>query len=124
MNATANDEFISLRNEKGIVIATILGGKFQEEKRILATLKRLGDVIDSHKKVRLVLDLTTVEYLSSAGLGRLVALLKKAMAGGGYLYLAGLRAEIQELFEVMRLNQIFRIFPAVPEALAAFENAG
>ena len=117
---TINDEFISFENHDGVVVATIIGGTFQEEKRILATLKKLGEVIDAKQGVRLVLDISSVEYLSSAGLGRLVALLKKAMAGGGSLHLAGLRPEIQELFEVMRLTQIFKLFPDVDQARCAF----
>ncbi len=119
MGPTTNEEYITLRQEEGVVVATILGGSFQDEKKILATLKRLGDVIDSHKKVRLVLDMASVEYLSSAGLGRLVALLKKTLAGGGIMHLAGVRAEIHELFEVMRLTQIFRLYPDVEQAKRA-----
>ena len=122
MSSTINDEFLTLSNDDGIVTATIHGGTFQEEKRILATLKNLGDVIESKEKVRLVLDMSSVDYLSSAGLGRLVALLKKAMNGGGCLHLAGLRPEIKELFEVMRLTQIFQLFDDADGAFKAFDG--
>jgi len=118
--STTGDENITLKNEGGVVVATITGGSFHEEKQILGTLERLGKVIDSRSNVQMVLDLQHVEYLSSAGLGRLVALLKKAMAGGGMMTLANVQPEIQELFEVMRLDQIFKIYDTIEEGTAAF----
>lgn len=120
MSTTAGDDTISLRNEGNVVVATIKGGSFHEEKQILATLERLGEIIDSRKNVRMVLDLATVEYLSSAGLGRLVALLKKSMSGGGCMHLAAVQKDILELFDVMRLSQIFKIYDDVPAGVAAF----
>lgn len=122
MGNSPGDEYLQLKNDGGVVIATIQGGNFQEERRILTTLKKLGEVIDSHENVRLVLDMSSVEYLSSAGLGRLVALLKKATNGGGSMYIAGLRPEIEELFEVMRLSQIFQLFPTPDDARDAFQS--
>ncbi|MCA8961509.1 MAG: STAS domain-containing protein [Planctomycetes bacterium] len=120
MGTAAGDDTITLTTRGKVVVATIKGGSFHEEKQILATLERLGQIIDSRKNVKMVVDLETVEYLSSAGLGRLVALLKKAMAGGGKVHLANLQSEIQELFDVMRLTQIFSIYPDVDTAAEAF----
>ena len=116
------DELIRLRSDGGAVVAQVVNGTFREERNILAALERLGNIIDSRKNVYIVLDMENVEYLSSAGLGRLVALLKKAMAGGGCLHLAALRDEIRELFDVMRLGQIFKMFDDVESAIAAFEQ--
>jgi len=121
MGTTAGDDNITLTTQGGAVVASIKGGSFHEEKQILATLDRLGQIIDDRENVRMAIDLKTVEYLSSAGLGRLVALLKKAMAGGGKIHLAALQPDISELFEVMRLTQIFNIFETVDDACAAFE---
>ena len=121
MSDTAQDELIKLRNEGGVVVAKVVNGTFREEKKILSALERLGGIIDSRSKVHMVLDMENVEYLSSAGLGRLVALLKKSKAGGGCLHLAAMSKEIHELFEVMRLGQIFKIFDAVDQAVAEFD---
>ena len=118
--STIQDELIELRNEGPVVIAEFVKGSFRDEKQILVTLEKLGGVIDSREKVQMVLDMSKIEYLSSAGLGRIVSLLKKAMSGGGCLHLAQLAEPIQELFEVMRLTQIFKIFPSVDEAVEAF----
>ncbi len=123
MATTDNDSMISLRNEGAVVVAAFNSGSFHEEKQILATLERLGGVIDSRENVKMVLDLAKVESLSSAGLGRLVALLKKAVRGGGTLCLASLRDEIRELFDVMRLTQIFKLFPTTEDAVTALQSS-
>jgi anti-anti-sigma factor len=93
---------------------------FHEEKVILATLEKLGAAIDARNNVQMVVDMSTVEYLSSAGLGRLVGLLKKAVTGGGAVHFACLRPEIRELFEVMQLTKILKLFPTVEAAVAAY----
>ena len=118
--STINDELIELRTEGSVVVAEFIKGSFKDEKQILATLEKLGGVIDSRQNVQMVVDMSKIEYLSSAGLGRMVSLLKKAMAGGGCLHLASLNEPIQELFEVMRLTQIFKIYPDVAAACADF----
>ncbi|MFN0060817.1 MAG: STAS domain-containing protein [Planctomycetota bacterium] len=120
MGTKSGDETISLRTQGTVVIATVHGGCFHEEKAILATLEKLGQVIDTRKHVQMVLDMSTISYLSSAGLGRLVALLKKSMAGGGCIHLANVQPEIRELFDVMRLNKIFKVFQSVDEAVKSF----
>lgn len=114
-----HDETIELRTEGPVVVASFVKGRFQDEKQILSTLERLGKIIDSRKNVRMILDMEQIQYLSSAGLGRLVSLLKKAMSGGGFMHLARLRPEIRELFDVMRLTQIFKIFETVEAGVTA-----
>lgn len=113
----SNDDMIALRTEGPVVVASFVKGSFQDEKQILAILEKLGQIIESREKVRMILDMEQIQYLSSAGLGRLVALLKKAMSGGGFLHLACMRSEIRELFDVMRLSQIFKIFDTVEEGI-------
>ncbi len=121
MSSSIQDSMVLLEHEGGVVVAKFNKGSFHEEKEVLSTLDKLGSIIEQREKVRMVLNLEKVEYLSSAGLGRLVALLKKAIGGGGNLFLVGLSNEIRELFDVMRLTQIFKIFSSVEDAMQAFE---
>ncbi len=58
---------------------------------------------------RIVLKLGNVTYMSSAGLGVLIALHKKMQAAGGCLVLCDLRPAVQELITVTRLNNLFTI---------------
>ncbi len=108
----------------GVVVISFERGRFREENEILVTLESLSQHIASKQNPRILLDMSTVEYLSSAGLGQLVGLLKKTKANGGQFKLCSLQDAISELFEVMRLHMIFEIHPAVEDALEAFRKEG
>jgi anti-sigma B factor antagonist len=80
---------------------------------------------------KLVLDLSGVDYMSSAGLRVLMLARKQAKAQGGTLVVAGLQPVVQEIFEISRFTVVFDIFATVrdalggisPPALAAFDAA-
>ncbi len=122
--STQNDEIITLHSQAGIVVASITRGAFRDENGVLGALEKLGQAMEDRNNLRMVLDLSVVEYMSSAGLGRLVACLKKARAGGGDLVLARVRSEIHELLDLMKLTQIFKIVPTVEAGVAALGVAG
>ncbi len=65
---------------------------------------------------KLVLNLTNVDYIDSAGLGVLVALLKRIKKEQGVLRIAGLKPNILKIFQLTRLNQIFDIFNTEEQA--------
>jgi len=60
--------------------------------------------------VTLILDLTELKYISSAGLGSTVRLAKKLDGLGGSLVLCGLTGLVREVFEVTNLLPLFRVF--------------
>jgi anti-sigma B factor antagonist len=78
----------------------------------------LNRMIDKKPK-QLVVDLSRVTYIDSAGLAALIEGMQKIEAYGGKLALAGLQETVRSIFEIARLDQVFRIFPDVDAALAA-----
>ena len=79
----------------------------------------------------LVLDLSGVDYISSAGLLALMLASKQVTAQGGTLVIAGLQPFVKEVFEVSRFSTLLDIAPSTraalarisPAALAAFDAA-
>jgi anti-anti-sigma factor len=67
---------------------------------------------------QLVLDLSGVDYISSAGLRVLMLARKQAKAQGGTLLVAGLTPVVKEIFEISRFTVVFEVFPSVRDALA------
>jgi anti-anti-sigma factor len=57
-------------------------------------------------------DLTGLEYISSAGLGVLLKTHKRLLGRGGKVCLIGLRPAIRDIFTYSGLDQIFEIAPA------------
>jgi anti-sigma B factor antagonist len=82
---------------------------------LTAALNRMID----KKPRQLVVDLSRVTYIDSAGLAALIEGMQKIEAYGGKLALAGLQETVRSIFEIARLDQVFRIFPDVDAALAA-----
>lgn len=117
---TTKEGLLSSQVIDGVAVIAFNRGKIRDEREILKTLESLGRYIESKSKLNIVLDLSSVEYLSSAGLGHLVGLLKKARTRESTLKLCALREPILELFEVMKLTKIFDILPGVREAISSF----
>lgn len=69
-------------------------------------------------KDKLLLDLSQLDYISSAGLRVLMLAARQAKAQGGTVVVAGLGTVVREIFEISRFNLVFRVFESVPLALA------
>ena len=74
--------------------------------------------VDNHDK--LLLNFSSVDFLSSAALGKLITLDKKMKAHGGTLKLSNIRPEIYEVFSITKLDRLFDIREDEADALAAF----
>lgn len=89
-----------------------------------ATIQELGqelfNLVEEENRNKLLLNFTTVEFLSSAALGKLITLDKKVKAHGGKLKLTNIRPEIYEVFAITKLNKLFDIKDDEADALAAF----
>ncbi|GLI91022.1 STAS domain-containing protein [Methylocystis echinoides] len=68
---------------------------------------------------RLVVDLSSVTFIDSSGLGALLSGYKNATQRGGALILSGPQPRVRAMFELTRLNRVFEIYPRLPEALAS-----
>ena len=90
----------------------------------MAVIDRLGkelfDLTDKHKKQKLVLDFSNVQFLASRTLGILLSLHKKSRAIQGQTVLCGVGPVLKKVFTVTSLDAIFQFFPDQTTALAHF----
>ncbi len=83
----------------------------------------------SQSKTALILDLSELEYISSAGLRSLMIVSKAAKGEGKAFGIAALRPLVLEIFTISKFNLVFPLFDTVrdaikkqaPDALAAFD---
>jgi len=66
-----------------------------------------------------VVDLSGLEYVSSAGLRCFMLAAKQAGTQGGKIVLAALRPVVAEIFQISRFDMVFELHPSVRAALAA-----
>ncbi len=69
---------------------------------------------------RVLIDFTDTGYIDSSGLGALVSLGKRIREHGGELRLAGLNEDLRTLFELTRLDTLFRLHDSSDDAREGF----
>ena len=85
----------------------------------------------AHDGGAIVLDLSQLEYVSSAGLRCFMLASRQAKAQHGRIFVAALQPMVSEIFQISHFNLVFQVFPTVkeaigavsPEASTAFEKA-
>src|SRR6266550_3709544 len=101
---TARPTIISLEGEIDLHVSP----------RIAATL--IAAV--KEKPRNLIVDLAKVSYIDSSGLAVLIEAMQSVEKYRGKFALAALQENVKPIFEIARLDQVFRIFPDVDSALS------
>ncbi len=98
--------------------ADVLPLKGEVDLHVSPTVAALLNEMIEKKPKRLVVDLSDVSYIDSAGLAALIEAMQKVDGYGGKFMLAGLQETVRSIFEISRLDQVFQIFPDADTALA------
>ena len=69
---------------------------------------------------KIVVDLSSCEFIDSTFLGGLVVSLKKLTALDGDLRLVGFQPAVHSMFELTRMYRVFESFKSVDEAIKSF----
>ncbi len=69
---------------------------------------------------KLVLDLKSVSYMDSSGIGELVGTFTTVKNAGGELKLANLTSKIKDIMQLTALITVFEVFDSVEDAVNSF----
>jgi anti-sigma B factor antagonist len=89
------------------------------------TFEQLEEVIAENlagKRNRIVVDLSGVNYISSAGAGVFIWALSEAQGAGGNMVLLKPTQPVMEVFKLLGLDQVFRISHDRAAALGMFSG--
>jgi len=103
-----------------VTVVRFLDRKILDETSIQELGQELFQLIEVDDRKKLLLNFSSVEFLSSAALGKLITLERKAKSHAGVLKLCHIRPEIYEVFAITKLNKLFDIKEDEADALAAF----
>jgi anti-sigma B factor antagonist len=106
-------------HKDGVVIFAVNG------RLDLASGAKLKEKIKEHTDQQLVnihLNLSSVEFINSSGLGALVSIMKEIRLLKGRLTLSNLAGYVQEIFDITQLSHIFEIFTTEEEALQSYQS--
>jgi anti-sigma B factor antagonist len=110
---------LEIRNRGDVFIVHCQGRiVYRDEAAILARV--VGEVLQQAKK--LVLDLSGVTSIDSAGIGELALLQTWSQARNGNLKCAGASPLVAELLELTNLDSVLEIYPTVDAALESIRE--
>jgi anti-sigma B factor antagonist len=111
------DNFSVNQSVRGDVAVVSISGRVDSLSTI--TLEsELTKVMKEHKKI--VLDMKSVEYVSSAGVRVIMKILQSTQRSGGGVKLASLSKTVSEVLENVGVTQFVKTFSSVDEAVASF----
>lgn len=102
------------------------------------TMVALGGYLDAHTapdfeatiqekidadRVRIVVDCSGLEYISSAGLGVFMGFIEDLRDAGGDLKICGLIPKVREVFELLGFDALFEIYDDRAGAAGSFSRA-
>ena len=73
----------------------------------------------AHDGGAIVLDLSALEYVSSAGLRCFMLASRQAKAQHGRIIVAALQPMVAEIFQISHFNLVFQVFPTLRDAMAS-----
>ena len=110
---------IIMQKQRDVAVVSLLNKRMLDESNIRALHEELVELVEERGASKMVLDLSGVEYLSSAVLGKLISLLKIVKKHGGKLYICNVHPNVAEIFEITQLDQVIGIEPGISEAVEA-----
>jgi anti-sigma B factor antagonist len=106
-----------VHNEGEVLVVDVDGQLIVGNRQELKT--RILEELENGSRKFLV-DFSSTAYIDSSGLGVLVSLSKKVREQGGELRLSSLNPDLKTLFELTKLDSLFRIHASRQEGLSAF----
>src|SRR6202049_4392375 len=102
-----------------VTVVKFIDKKILDEQNIQIIGEQLFDLVDNQGKRKILLNFGNVEFLSSAALGKLITLNKKVQTSGGKMIMCRIAKEIMEVFEITKLDKLFKIQKDEQAALQA-----
>ncbi len=109
---------VTVNYDGDVVIVKIDREKILEEKDIQDLEDTLMPLLEENNPLKMVVDFSKVEYLSSSVLGLLIRLNNTIKDQGGYMSLCNISSRIFGIFKITRLDKVFSLFENIEEAVA------
>ena len=82
--------------------------------------QEFSHIINDLYAVKLIVNFEKVKYMSSAVLGKLITLNKMVAAEKGKLKFCCIHPSVMEIFKIMKLDKLFKIFESEEKAVESF----
>jgi anti-sigma B factor antagonist len=111
---------LKLTDNKDVKIVEFIESKILDEANIEDIRRQLIALAESKERIKILLDFGNVDHLSSAALGMLINVNNAVKQNNGQLRLVNIKPQIMEVFEITKLNKLFKILPTRADALISY----
>jgi anti-anti-sigma factor len=106
----------------GVVVARCLLSNLSDEENIDPVGQELLTLVDKYECRRIVVDLSEVEYMTSAMVGKLIRVHRQLHRDGGKLVVCRLTPTVHDILHTSKLLNYFNIANSVEEASGMFAD--
>jgi anti-sigma B factor antagonist len=105
-------------------VVDVVVPQLTEEENIDQLGQEFFTLIGQYECRRLVVDLSKVEYASSAALGKLITLHRRLHRSDGQLVLCGITGALADILTTSRLMDYFQVTDNADQAVARLTSSG
>ena len=111
---------LKVTDHKDVKVVDFVDSKILDEANITEIGQQLQGLAESKDRPKILLDFRNVDHLSSAALGMLINVNNRVKNQNGQLRLVNIRPQILEVFEITKLNKLFKILGSRDDGLASY----
>ena len=110
----------SLEREAGVNLV-ILTGRLLGEEDVYSISKSVLEVVDGVYK-NVIFDLKELNYVNSSGINMFMKVITKSRVNNGEVLFIGVSGDVEKLFDIAKLNEIYTIYSTKEEAISHFKR--
>lgn len=107
-----------------VTVVDVQEARLLESTQLEAMGQELYALVDQMNRKKMILDCGKVQFLASAAISVFLNLHKKVVAAKGTLIICGLRKELMQVFEIMKLTKLLQFAANEEEAFKKLGYAG
>lgn len=109
---------VKTQDKSGVIICYVAG---EVNMSTSPDFKKEFEKILGAKAKKIIINFAGVTYIDSSGLATIVEIFKKLSSYGGQLRLSNLSPKVKNLFELTKLEKLFKIAATEEEAIKTFK---
>jgi anti-anti-sigma factor len=104
-----------------VAVVDFIDSAIMDIQQIQEISDELENLVEQQNQKYILLDFTSVKFLSSQTLGMILKLHGKITEKKGWLGICGLRKDLYKIFRLTRLDKLFNFYENEQDALAAVD---
>lgn len=109
----------NLKREAEVNLVSLYG-KLLAENEVASITEEVLRVVDKFYK-NVIFDLSELDYINSSGINMFMKVITKSRVNNGEVIFSGVKGNVEKLFKIAKLNEIYTIYGSSEDALNHFK---